>query len=106
MDRLEAIGMLKAKLECITRETSGIDLKCNRSDCDDCHLNYDQGNMGQHKIYLKMAIEALEDIYGISNALDKITYHEGCTYGFDDDVKNAMKWLEREDERFRGDDKK
>lgn len=44
---------------------------------------------------LDVAIEALEDIHEMSMALDRITYHEGSTYGFDDAVKNAMKWIER-----------
>lgn len=95
MERLEAIGMLKAKRACIINETSGTNPECNAERCDNCDLNYAQGNMGQQKEYIKMAIEALEDIYAMAVALDRITYHEGSTYGFDDAVKAAMKWEER-----------
>ena len=60
MTREEAIKMLKAKLECMTRDVSGCDDDCNRKLCNECHLNYEQGNMGEQKEYLRMSIEALE----------------------------------------------
>lgn len=66
----EAIKMLKAKLECMTRDVSGTNDDCNRKLCGECHLNYEQGNMGQQKEYLRMAIEALEK----EPILDKIRY--------------------------------
>lgn len=98
MTREEAIEMLKAKLECITNETSGTNPDCNASLCDNCDLNYAMGNMGQHKEYIKMAIEALEDIFEMSVAIDTITYTEGYTYGFDNELKKALKWIERSKE--------
>ena len=52
--------MLKAKLECLKRETSGTDFDCNNSNCDECSLCYEQGNMGEQKEALDMAIKALE----------------------------------------------
>lgn len=60
MTRKEAIEMLKAKLECLTRDVSGRDDDCNRRLCGECHLNYDKGTMGEQKEYLRMSIEALE----------------------------------------------
>ena len=60
MTREEATNMLKAKLECLKRETSGTDIDCNRSNCDECPLCYEQGNMGEQKEALDMAIKALE----------------------------------------------
>jgi rubrerythrin len=60
MTREEAIRMLKAKLECMTRDVSGSDDDCNRKLCGECHLNYEQGNMGEQKEYIRMSIEALE----------------------------------------------
>ena len=60
MTRKEAIKMLKAKLECMTRDVSGTDDNCNRKKCDECELNYTQGNMGEQKEWLRMAIQALE----------------------------------------------
>lgn len=60
MKNEECIKMLKAKLECLDRLTRGIFEECNSDMCDDCSLNYDQGNMGEQKETLRMAIKALE----------------------------------------------
>ena len=60
MTNEQAKKMLKAKLECLKRETSGTDFDCNNSNCDECSLCYEQGNMGEQKEALDMAIEALE----------------------------------------------
>ena len=60
MNREEAKKMLKAKLECLKRETSGTDFDCNNRNCDECPLCYEQGNMGEQKEALGMAIKALE----------------------------------------------
>ena len=58
MTREEATNMLKAKLECYKRQTSETDFDCDI--CDKCSLCYEQGNMGQQKEALDMAIKALE----------------------------------------------
>ena len=60
MTNEQAKKMLKAKLECLKRETSGTDFDCNNSNCDECSLNYEQGNMREQKEALDMAIKALE----------------------------------------------
>ena len=60
MTNEQAKKMLKAKLECLTRETSGTDFDCNNSNCDECSLCYEQGNIGEQKEALDMAIKALE----------------------------------------------
>ena len=60
MTNEQAKNMLKAKLECLKRETSGTDFDCNNSNCDECSLCYEQGNMGEQKEALDMAIKALE----------------------------------------------
>lgn len=60
MTNEQAKKMLKAKLECLKRETSGTDFDCNTSNCDECPLCYEQGNMGEQKEALDMAIKALE----------------------------------------------
>lgn len=60
MTNEEAKKMLKAKLECLKNETSGINHDCNMRLCDGCSLNYEQGNMGEQKEALEMAIQALE----------------------------------------------
>ena len=68
MTNEQATNMLKAKLECLKRETSGTDFGCNNSNCDECSLCYEQGNMGEQKEALDMAIKALEQ----EPILDKI----------------------------------
>ena len=60
MTNKQAKKMLKAKLECLKRETSGTDFDCNNSNCDECSLCYEQGNMREQKEALDMAIKALE----------------------------------------------
>lgn len=56
----QALKMAKAKLECIERKTSGKAELCS-NDCESCSLCYEQGNMGEQKEWLKMAIKALEN---------------------------------------------
>lgn len=56
----EAKKMLEAKLKCLIAETSGTNHDCNMRLCDGCPLNYEQGNMGEQKQALDMAIKALE----------------------------------------------
>ena len=60
MTNEQAKKMLKAKLECLKRETSGTDIDCNCRNCDECSLNYEQGNMGEQKEALDTAIKLLE----------------------------------------------
>ena len=60
MTREDAKKMLKAKLECLKRETSGTDIDCNNKNCDECNLCYEQGNMGEQKEALELAIKALK----------------------------------------------
>ena len=60
MTNEQAKKMLKAKLECLKRKTSGTDFDCNNSNCDDCSLCYEQGNMGEQKDALDIAIKALQ----------------------------------------------
>ena len=60
MSREEAIKMAKADLKCMERDTSGQDEMCNSHKCDECSLNYERGNMGEQKEWLRMAIKALE----------------------------------------------
>ena len=62
MTNQESKKMLKAKLECLKRETSGTDIDCNYRNCDECNLCYEQGTMGEQKEALGFAIKALEQI--------------------------------------------
>ena len=59
MTREEATNILKAKLECYKCQTSETDFVCD--ECDECSLNYEQGNMGEQILALAMAIMELED---------------------------------------------
>lgn len=104
----EAIAMLQAKVECITRETSGLDYDCNNARCDLCHFNYAQGTMGEQKEYLKMAINALEKqknfekVYRtlidtidiVCRALVDITNKECSDYGYTEACNIADSYLE------------
>ena len=67
MTNEQAKKMIKAKLECLKRETSGTDFDCNNSNCDECPLCYEQGNMGEQKEALDMAIKALEQMNSSEN---------------------------------------
>ena len=62
MTNEQAKKMLKAKVECLKREISGTDFNCIRFNCDECSLCYEQGNMGDQKEALDMAIKALDGI--------------------------------------------
>ena len=88
MTNEQAKKMLKAKLECLKRETSGTDFDCNNSNCDECSLCYEQGNMGEQKEALDMAIKALEqqpceDTISRQAAIDEIKeiyeWHDNVT---------------------------
>jgi hypothetical protein len=72
MIRKKAIEMLEAKLECLENQTSGDYKRCN-NDCENCHLTYDQGNLGEQKEALRLAIKSLqEDLYNKATILEKI----------------------------------
>jgi hypothetical protein len=62
MTNEEAIKKIKAKLECMDRQTRGIFEECNSDMCDSCDLNYAQGNMGEQKEALRTAIKALKTV--------------------------------------------
>lgn len=60
MTESEALDMLKVKLKCTELDDLAcIGKGCDRK-CDDCDLNYEQGNHGRQKEAMKMAISALE----------------------------------------------
>ena len=88
MTNEQAKKMIKAKLECLKRETSGTDFDCNNRNCDECSLCYEQGNMGEQKEALDMAIKALEqqpceDTISRQAAIDEIKeiyeWHDNVT---------------------------
>lgn len=60
----EALVMLEAKLKCMNRED---DIEYERAchpendECDSCELCYAQGNRGEQKNAIEMAINALEN---------------------------------------------
>lgn len=63
MTENEAFNMLKAKLKCTELEDLAcIEKGCDRK-CDNCDLNYEQGNHGQQKEAMSVAIKALEEIW-------------------------------------------
>ena len=82
MTNEQAKKMLKAQLECLKRETTGTDFDCNNRNCDDCSLCYEQGNIGEQKETLDMAIQALEqepceDAIGRSETIEYLNTNMG-----------------------------
>lgn len=71
MTREEAVKMLRAKLYCIELDTRGA-RDCNEQNCDNCPYNYEQGNMGEQKQALDMAIKALEQESVINKIREEI----------------------------------
>ena len=60
MTESEALNMIQAKLTCMELyDLSCIEKGCDRK-CDNCNYNYAQGNNGEQKEALKVAIQALE----------------------------------------------
>ena len=56
----EALNMIQAKLICMELyDLSCIEKGCDRK-CENCEYNYAQGNNGEQKEALKVAIQALE----------------------------------------------
>ena len=89
----KAIEMVKAKLECITRRTSGKDKDCNNRRCDECYLNYEQGNMGKQKEWLRMSIEALEQESKLNKALNLLAeWAIECGFGYDNIPDEYVKY--------------
>lgn len=88
MTNEEAKKMLKAKLECLKRETSGTDFDCNQCNCDECPLNYEQGNMGEQKEALDIGIKSIK-------ALDKLNSIIVDQLDKSDDQKECMtlRWV-------------
>ena len=84
MTNKEAKEKLKAKMECLNRETSGTDIDCNSRNCDECNLCYEQGNMGEENEALDLAIKALEKI---SHLIDRPC--EACEFRKE---KGCCKW--------------
>mgnify|MGYP000815813553 FL=1 len=59
MEIREAKKMLQAKLECMKQEDlSAIGKGCDKK-CDECHLNYEQGNRGEQKEAISVGIATL-----------------------------------------------
>lgn len=101
MTNEEAKKMLKAKLECLKNETSGVNYGCNMRLCEGCSLNYEQGNIGEQKEALEMAIKALEQTDGdcISRqaVLDIINFEDKWLFdanGHNTNTKIAFSGLE------------
>ena len=60
MTESEALNMIQAKLTCMELyDLSCIEEGCDR-ECENCEYNYAQGNNGEQKEALKVAIQALK----------------------------------------------
>ncbi len=60
MTKEEAIKKLQARHDCIEKWCHGNHEECNTDLCENCDLNYAQGNMGEQRTALKIAIAALK----------------------------------------------
>ena len=86
MKKEEAVVKLQAKLECMTKDTSGTYMMCNKHKCDECSLNYAQGNNGEQIECLRIAIEAINEVIKSENfvrelmtkAFSGTSYEEWC----------------------------
>jgi hypothetical protein len=56
MTKETAIKMIESKLLCAACEIVGAS-----ADCDNCRLNYEQGNLGEQQEWLAMALTALKE---------------------------------------------
>lgn len=52
----KCITLFIAKVQCMKRKTSGTNRFCNSNCCDDCYLQYEQGNIGEQKEALAFAL--------------------------------------------------
>ena len=94
MTNEEAVKMLKAKRKCLILDVSGVYDDCNRKLCNECYLNYEQGNMGQQAEYLRMSIEALAQEPILDKIRAEIQKLRGCSCscsdGIIDDVEDII----------------
>lgn len=88
--------MLKAKLECLKRETSGTDIDCNYRNCDECNLCYEQGNMGEQKEALEIAIKALEQQPILDTRQRERQLEMEYQHGYDKGWEEGRKALEQQ----------
>ena len=72
MTESEALNMIQAKLTCMELyDLSCVEKGCDRK-CDNCYYNYAQGNNGEQKEALKVAIQALEKQTPTTYDVDKV----------------------------------
>lgn len=95
MIREDALKKIKAKRKCFYNSVFSL---CDCDNCDDCRLNYEQGNMGEQIEALDVAIKTLEQELktghwipmGLVDANDNRNYEcSECHYG-DTHAKNQI----------------
>ena len=97
MTREEAAFMAKAFLKCLERESSGRDPMCNCDKCADCNLNYEKGNVGEIKEWLRIAIKALEKKPILDEIITEIEHHRRKVKSIDtyDLIGDCLEIIER-----------
>lgn len=102
MTRECAIRMLKAKLKCMELEISGTTPTCNNRDCDVCRLNYEQGNMGEQKECLRLAIKALESDIAMDfiTLCDKLSHENEEQQQTIDELQTVLKFRTNENKEL------
>lgn len=59
----KAISIMKAQLQCLINNSSGLADNCDNR-CEDCSLNYEKGTMEEQKQTLAIAINTLSEGVG------------------------------------------
>ena len=85
-ERKKHINHLKAMLKCYENQTSPT-IRCD--DCDNCELQYAQGNMGEIKETLTYAIASLETDEAYQLEYENLELCEDCI-----SRKEAISWIE------------
>lgn len=96
MTESEALGMLRAKLTCMELEDLAcIEKGCDK-DCDNCNYCYEQGNRGQSKEALSVAISALEEVQKIKELGDCYIIPKNSTWEVNGiDIHKALEEIQQ-----------
>lgn len=102
MTESEAKGFVQGKLDCMEKcDVFNREDKHRNNECDNCEYCYSQGNFGEQKEALQIAIKALEKQKKIKEAFEKWKAETGGYYGADDETTrfiNTLNQILRSDE--------
>lgn len=96
MTEIEAKKIIEGKLACMTK--CGVferENYINGMNCDNCSYCYEQGNFGQQKEALHVAIKALEKQDKIKEAFEKWQANTSGFFGADDETIHLIFTLKK-----------